>query len=863
MLNATLYPFQAEAVDKMVRRRSLLLALVMGAGKGHPDGTAILTPSGYVNVEDLRVGDSVVGSDGLPTKVTGVYPRGVQPCFRVSFNDGTSTVVDADHLWYVESPADRCSNRRGKVLATWMLATDDHTEAGQCPGGKRFATYFRDRHGNNRWSIPIGSPPQFGQVDLPIDPYTLGVILGDGSIKPSSVIVHCHADDAHEMSGLVHGAGDPRPAGSCWQFSIYDLLPKLRELRLMGAKTYTKFIPHAYLTASPAQRLALLQGLMDTDGYSGKRGTVEFVSVSQHLAEGVAYLARSLGAYAYLRRKQTSCTYNGSVVPGVAWRVTFKMDQVPFRLSRKVAAYRSPVKYRGVRVITNVEPVPPRATTCISVAATDQLYVIHDFIVTHNTVTTLAALDRLIEEGSVRRAVIVVPASLKYQWQREIKKFTDHTSLVIDGTPRQRELLYNVAHRFRFMIINYEAIVNDWDRVRSMQFDAIAIDEATTIKSFRAKRSKKLKQFGSKIPVRFALTGQPIENRPEDLFSIMQFVDSSVLGNFELFDRTFIVRDYFGRPQNYRNLPLLRQRMESCMVRKTREDIADQLPTVVPSVVPVVFSRAEAKLYNKIAGRLLLKLDEATQQFGREFNLFAHYTGEGGAEMQMQGEVMSMLLALRLVCDDASLLVESAKEFEAEGEGGSQFAYDLYVEGLLDNVPPSTKHAELVALVDELLADDPATKIVLFSTFKGVLHKIKAHYGDTAVEYTGDMNAKQKDRAKQSFKTDPNVRLFLSSDAGGYGVDIPEANYLISFDLPWSTGKYEQREARIIRLSSEWEKVYIMSLLVEGSVEQRIYDVLQQKKGVADAFLDGRYDEKGRFELTMSSLRKFLEESSV
>lgn len=478
------------------------------------------------------------------------------------------------------------------------------------------------------------------------------------------------------------------------------------------------------------------------------------------------------------------------------------------------------------------------------------------------TVTTLAALDRLIEQGEVKRAVIVVPASLKYQWQREIKKFTDHSSIVIDGTPRQRELLYNVAHRFRIMIINYEAIVNDWDRVRSIQFDAIAIDEATTIKSFRAKRSKALKKFGSKIPVRYALTGQPIENRPEDLYSIMQFVDDSVLGSFEIFDRTFIVRDYFGRPQNYRNLPLLRERMSGCMVRKTREDIADQLPTVVPSVVPVVFSRAEARLYNKIAARLLMKLDEVSQQFGREFNIFAHYGGEGGAEMQMQGEVMSMLLALRLVCDDAELLVESAKSFE-NGDGGSQFAHDLYVEGLLDNVPASTKHAELVALVDELLDADPRTKIVVFSTFKGVLHRIKDHYDMAAVEYTGDMNAKQKDRAKQLFKTDPHCRLFLSSDAGGYGVDIPEANYLISFDLPWSTGKYEQREARIIRLSSEWKHVHIMSMIIEGSVEQRIYDVLQQKKGVADAFLDGRYDDKGRFELTMSSLKKFLEESSV
>ena len=136
--------------------------------------------------------------------------------------------------------------------------------------------------------------------------------------------------------------------------------------------------------------------------------------------------------------------------------------------------------------------------------------------------------------------------------------------------------------------------------------------------------------------------------------------------------------------------------------------------------------------------------------------------------------------------------------------------------------------------------------------------------GYRPVLFTGDMNAKQKDAAKVHFQTDPKCRIFLSSDAGGYGVDLPQANYLISYDLPWSAGKIEQRNARIVRLSSTFESVTVLTMVMAGSVEQRMYDLLNEKGLVASAVVDGRgFDAKGKLDLNLATLKEFLRESSV
>jgi SNF2 family DNA or RNA helicase len=481
------------------------------------------------------------------------------------------------------------------------------------------------------------------------------------------------------------------------------------------------------------------------------------------------------------------------------------------------------------------------------------------------TVITIAALEDLLERGEVRSGLIVVPSSLKYQWKRMIAKFTeDATVLVIDGPPATRQRQYSAAmgEDYDYIICNYEQVVRDWPMVKALPFDYVVVDECTAIKNFRAKRTRRIKKL--QAPYKFGLSGQPVENRPEEVYSIMEWIEPGLLGRFDTFDRTFIKRNHFGGVRYYKNLPTLHRKLSTSMVRKRRTDpeVRDQLPKVTEQVMAVEFDTAGARLYRIITKELLEEMANYTATFGgRGWDILRHYgvAGPGDSdEMMARGKIMSKLTALRMLCDHPSLLAESA------AKGSSAYAVELNERGLLGGLHAMPKFGEALVTVNEILDANPANKIVLFSFFKGNLRILHDTYPHQSVLFHGEMDAKEKDRAKVKFQTEKDIRIFLSSDAGGYGIDLPEANYLINYDLPWSAGKLDQRNARIVRLSSEWESVTLLNLVMEGSIEERMYGLLEQKKAIASAVVDGQgIDKKGNLSLDLKSLTEFLQSSTV
>ena len=478
------------------------------------------------------------------------------------------------------------------------------------------------------------------------------------------------------------------------------------------------------------------------------------------------------------------------------------------------------------------------------------------------TPTTLAVLETLLKRDDITRALLVVPASLKYQWLSEIKKFTSSRVVVIDGPPKSRETLWRAAISCQYVVVNAEMLQNDVRYLDRIRIDAIVIDEATLIKSPAAKRSRFLKKIGKRSPYRYALTGQPIENRPEELFSIMEFVDPTILGRFDLFDRTFIVRDRWGKPIRYRNLNHLHESLKDVMYRKTREDIQDQLPELITKVVPVSFDVSGAKTYRMVTADLLRKINEAIGKVGRGFDLWRHYNSMGG---EAQGEIMSRMTVLRMLCDNPELVRASARLFNDTDDKGSAYADHIVQAGWLKSLTKSPKLDAVVEYVKGILDEDPANKVVIFSFFRQNLRLLEiALSGATkCTTFMGGMSAHDKEQSKRRFGTDPDVRVFLSSDAGGYGVDLPMANHLISYDLPWSAGKLDQRESRIIRLSSEFPHVTITSFVMRGSIEERQYDMLQEKRLINRAFIDKGYDARGQYEITLGSLSDFLSSAEV
>jgi SNF2 family DNA or RNA helicase len=484
------------------------------------------------------------------------------------------------------------------------------------------------------------------------------------------------------------------------------------------------------------------------------------------------------------------------------------------------------------------------------------------------TPMTIAAIEELRSRGKMTRTVLVLClASLKYQWQKEIAKFSDSTSLVIDGTKAQRAEQYAQVVDNDYVIMNYEQVVNDWEVVKTFELDAIIADEATAIKGFKAKRAKKVKELAKNVPVRFALTGTPVENgRPEEVYSIMQFVDKDVLGRFDLFDKTFIVRNNFGGVQRYRNLPLLHSTISAFTVRKsqTDEDVKPYLPDAFyREPLLVLLDKKGKSLYDLIAQDLLELLAEASSTFGSNFNVAAHYGQTWQPDdpaNELRGKVMSRITALRMLCSNPALLHKSYSEFDSQ-QGGSAFIHTLGKE-VVYAVTKTPKLDTAISYLKDHLDIDPSYKAVVFSTYIASVEQIVARLKTAGIEaraYTGEMNAKQKEQAKVDFQTKQSVRVLVSSDAGGYGVDLPQANLLLNYDQPWSAGLAVQRNGRINRASSTWTSITIQDILVKDSIEQRQYDTLKQKSNIADAILDGEgINSKGGVDLTVGSLINFL-----
>ena len=365
-------------------QRRNMIVMATGLGKGQPAAATVLTPFGWRRFGDLAVGDLVIGSQGQPVMVTGVYPRGRLPVYRVIFNDGTAIVVDGDHLWAVKSSEDMRDGKAWRTVETTKLATNLYSKSGRA-----------------RWRIPMVQPIQFPASNLEIDPYLLGVLLGDGNLGHHAV-TFCPGDTLVPAevakvlpSGVTMLSRDYPGKATTWAINAASrgwyanpVRQALIGMGIMGKLSYEKFVPAQYLFAPIEDRLSLLQGLMDTDGECRPDGHVEFSSSSKALADAVEFIVESLGGTARLNLKAVPIyTYNGEKRRGrPSYRITIALPDGfnPFRA--RASDYKGRPHYFPIRVIHAIKPAGEAEIICISVDAPDQLYVTEHCIVTHNTI---------------------------------------------------------------------------------------------------------------------------------------------------------------------------------------------------------------------------------------------------------------------------------------------------------------------------------------------------------------------------------------------------------------------------------------------------------------------------------------------
>lgn len=389
-----------------------------GVGKAQPLYCKVKTPDGWTTIGDIKVGNVISTPAGVSANVIGVYPQGIRPVYRVTFNDGRSTEADVDHLWSVFSHRWGGQNTRGSKL----LTTKELKQFVDCANEKQKAWY-------NVYT-PFITPTDREDYPFSVDPYLLGVILGDGSISrtvsitsiDSHIIERCNrvlAENHNQVLRQWNTSVQPNinyhVCNNVVRSKGNDLLEKIQELGLSGADCYSKFIPQPYLLhSSVSQRYQLLAGLLDSDGTVGKTQNISFATSSQQLAVDVQYLVRSLGGSAKLSTRYPSYTSNnnkrrGQVSYNVSIRVPYPHQALtlPRKLER-LSLGRGQYSSAGLRV-TSVEYIKDAPTQCIMIDHPDHLYITDDFVVTHNTTLinalTYAMYDKPVSDISKDKLV--------------------------------------------------------------------------------------------------------------------------------------------------------------------------------------------------------------------------------------------------------------------------------------------------------------------------------------------------------------------------------------------------------------------------------------------------------------------------
>jgi phosphate starvation-inducible PhoH-like protein len=364
-------------------------------GRAQPLHTKVLTPKGFEAIGDLKIGDSVIGSDGRPTEVLGIYPQGFREIYRVYTQDGSSTLASGDHLWAVHTRDDKRRGKPHRVLQTKEMI--GNLRAAHC----------------HRYELPLlSSPVSFEPQPVPLDPYALGLLLGDGCIscRTSPSFATSDPELADALQRLIPGIIVRKKPGDGFDYVLVGrsgrggrsknpVTEAVRQLGLAGTQSDDKFVPYEYLRNTPDVRLAVLQGLFDTDGgpvtQAGRTCRIQYGTASEQLADDVTFLVQSLGGIVYrcvrkaLGRKPGLARGREVHHRADAHVLDIRLPEglIPFRLARKIAKYDVTGGGRPMRFIDRIEPAGTEEVVCIQVASKDSLYVTEDFLLTHNTLS--------------------------------------------------------------------------------------------------------------------------------------------------------------------------------------------------------------------------------------------------------------------------------------------------------------------------------------------------------------------------------------------------------------------------------------------------------------------------------------------
>lgn len=429
------------------------------------------------------------------------------------------------------------------------------------------------------------------------------------------------------------------------------------------------------------------------------------------------------------------------------------------------------------------------------------------------TIQAIAAAEILARCGGVERVLIVCPTSLKQQWASELSRFTGRSVGIIEGFAPQRDRGY-AADTF-FKIVNYDVLHRDMESLRKLRPDLLILDEAQRIKNWRTRAAKTVKQIDSQYAI--VLTGTPLENRLEELHSIVELVDRFRLGPLFRFIATHQKLDKDGAVVGYHRLDEISKTLAPLMIRRTKAQVLNQLPPRMEKLLLVPMTTQQRDIHA-----------ENEQVVA---NLVAKWRKRGFLTESEQLRLRICLQMMRMCCN-STYLVDDQTNF-------------------------GNKVAEFSTQLGEVL-EHPDAKVVVFSQWLRMHELVQRELKERSIGHVlfhGQVPGIKRGELVQQFKQDAACRVFLSTDAGGVGLNLQHACAVVNLDMPWNPAVLEQRIGRVHRLG-QTRPVHVLNFVAEGTIEHRILDLLKFKKSLFAGAIDGLESEVS---LSGGRMKQFME----
>jgi len=491
------------------------------------------------------------------------------------------------------------------------------------------------------------------------------------------------------------------------------------------------------------------------------------------------------------------------------------------RIARIQDKFPDGISGKQLKKIISTELYPYQEEAVLKAASAGR-FIIADDMGLGKTIQSIAVAELLKDLMGIEKVMIICPTSLKYQWETEIQKFTKSNSKVIEGAQFLRAEQYNEKEFYN--IVSYNAAVNDIEIINKVRPDLIILDEAQRIKNWKTKTAQSIKQLDSTYCL--VLTGTPLENKLEELHSLVEFVDKYKMGLLAKFLFDHQITDDSGKVTGYKDLNKIGKSIESICIRRTKREVLKQLPPRIDKTLMVAVTQKQLDYHNEFYDNVC-KLVNKWRRFG--------FLNEKDRQM-----LMIDLNRMRMVSDSTYILDQVTRH--------------------------DTKIAELRNTLEEIF-QNKEDKVVIFSQWERMTRLVSMELEKMGIKYEylhGGIPALARKDLITNFKNDPECRVFLSTDAGSVGLNLQSASVVINMDCPWNPAVLEQRIGRIHRLGQE-KPVTIINFISKGTIEERMLGLLSFKKQLFEGVLDGGEDiifmGESKMKQFMKTVEKLTEES--